>query len=251
MKEWYSVRMRSSQGASHENGGLHISGAERLVEQAGVEKVANEMIRRAMNHSRGKTDFISIKIETIQERVIQRISPLTVKKADNQSHQTAKQVLQDQLQKTPISASLLSTYYDWMVNDCLTRGAIVVDVKSGKRIDQNGNRGIRVSHFDWDQAFIEKWPEKTLGSYSERRAEAIALASKVVAAGTICELCCSDDPEYTTGYMTIQGKYIQIPNIKEEHSTNGGRVFFIDSSKIDLDEYIHYLEKVPVLVGGV
>ena len=31
MDELYSVRMRASQGGPHENGGHHISGAERIV----------------------------------------------------------------------------------------------------------------------------------------------------------------------------------------------------------------------------
>lgn len=251
MKDWYSVRMRSSKGASHENGGLHISGAERLVESSDVEGSANEMIQRAMNHSRGKADFISLKIETIQENAIQHISPLHVKKVLNKSHHTTKQVLQEQLAASPIPAGLLSSCYEWMINDNVTRGAIVVDVKSGKRVEPCTERGVRVSHFDWDKQYIQQWSKALLGIYSERRAEAIALASKVAAAGTICELCCSDDPEYTTGYLTYQDKYIQVPNMKKKHSSYGGRIFFIDSTKLDLDDYIHYLEKMPVLIGGI
>ena len=50
MKDWYSVRMRSSIGAPHEKGGIHISGAERLVELSDVELATNEMIQRAMHH---------------------------------------------------------------------------------------------------------------------------------------------------------------------------------------------------------
>lgn len=251
MENWYSVRMRSSQGAPHENGGIHISGAERLVEPSDVKNISYDMIQRAMNHSRGNADFISLKIETIRNEDIQYIAPLHVKKAMNEHYHTTKQVLQEQLFESPISESLISSYYEWLLHDNVTRGAIIVDVNSGERVDPNRERGIRVSHFDWQKSSIQKWPKNLLGVYSERRAEAIALASKVAAAGTICELCCSDDPEYTTGYLTYQDKYIQIPNMKKEYSPYGGRVFFIDSTKLDLDRYIHYLEEVPVLVGGI
>jgi len=251
MENWYSVRMRSSQGAPHEDGGIHISGAERLIEASDVKSISYDMIQRAMNHSRGNADFISLKIETIRNEDIQHLAPLHVKKAMNKSYQTTKQVLQEQLADSSISESLISSYYEWLLHDNVNRGAIIVDINSGKRIDPDRNRGVRVSHFDWNKSSIQKWPKDLLGIYSERRAEAIALASKVAAAGTICELCCSDDPEFTTGYLTYQDKYIQIPNMKEEQSPYGGRVFFIDSKKLDLDRYIHYLEKVPVLVGGV
>lgn len=252
MEKWYSVRMRSSQEAPHEDGGVHISGAERLVELADVNQVSDQMIQRALNHSRGRADYISLKIETIRLQDIQYVAPLNVTKAMNQSYQTTKQVLQEYLFNSSISGRLVSSYYEWMHKKrSVTRGAIVVDINTGKRIDNNGERGVRVSHFDWDKKFIQEWPQELLGPYSERRAEAIALASKVAKAGTICELCCSDDPEYTTGYLTYQGKYIQIPNMKKEKSTFGGRIFFVDANKLDLDQYIHYLEKVPVLVGGI
>lgn len=251
MKKWYSVRMRSSKGGSHENGGQHISGAERLVAPVDLEATTTEMIRRATMHTRGEADFISLKIESIQPSEIQYILPLCVKQIINESHYTTKKVLQEQLVSSPIPQELLFSLYDWIIQDNVTRGAAVIDINSGKRMDPMIDRGVRVSHFDWDKEFKDKWSTEKLGVYNERRAEAIALASKVAAAGTICEICCSDDPEYTTGYLTYQHNFIRIPNMKQKNSPYGGRVFFVDAKKLDIDEYIHYLEKTPVFIGGI
>ncbi|MFD2132807.1 6-carboxyhexanoate--CoA ligase [Pseudogracilibacillus auburnensis] len=249
MKKWYSIRMRSSKGGSHENGGQHISGAERLVKQTEIETTALEMIHRASNHTRGKADFISLKIETVQPNEIHYISPLRVKEVTNSHPHTAKKVISEQLATLPIQQELLFSLYDWVIHDEMTRGAIIVDINNGKRLDPSINRGIRVSHVDWDNQFKDRWQIKNDIFYNERRAEAIALSSKVAAAGTICEICCSDDPEYTTGYLSYQNTFIRVPNMKEKYSPRGGRVFIIDSTNIQLDQYIHFLEKTPVLIG--
>lgn len=250
MNKWYSVRMRSSIGGPHEDGGMHISGAERLIEEENIQKSAREMIHRATNHTRGKADFISLKIEAIQEDDIHYIPALRVKEVENKSPQTTKQVLREQVASLSIQPKTLISLYDCIIHEDVTRGAIIVDINSGKRLDPFVNRGVRVSHFDWDKQVNKNGLVKQQDVHHERRAEAIALASKVAAAGTILELCCSDDPEYTTGYLSCHHTFIRIPHMKKYNSPYGGRVFFIDPNNINLDDYIHYLEKTPVLIGG-
>ena len=45
--------------------------------------------------------------------------------------------------------------------------------------------------------------------------EALVLASKVQSAeGIVGELCWSDDPDYTVGYVACNGIYHRIPNMK-------------------------------------
>jgi 6-carboxyhexanoate--CoA ligase len=75
------------------------------------------------------------------------------------------------------------------------------------------------------------------------------LASKVASAGgVLAELCVSDDPDYTTGYLACRKLgYLRIPNIKRAGSRRGGRVFFIKGDA-DLNGVISYLEEKPVLV---
>lgn len=250
MKNWYSVRMRSSQGGPHEEGGIHISGAERLIVEKDIEQHALEMIQRATTHSRGKADFISLKIEAIPSCEIQTIAPLNVKEVVNPTIDTTKKVLAEQLSSLPIQTNLILSLYEQMINNDSTKGAIIVDINSGQRLDPPEKLGVRVSHFDWDKQFKQDWVSKQEDLYNDRRTEAIALASKVAAAGTICELCCSDDPEYTTGYIAFKNTFIRIPNMKQKDSSRGGRVFIVDGKKIDLQKYIHFLEKTPVLLGG-
>ena len=38
----YSIRMRSAQGGPHEQGGSHISGAERLVSESDLCRISEE-----------------------------------------------------------------------------------------------------------------------------------------------------------------------------------------------------------------
>ena len=39
----YSIRMRGAEGGPHEEGGRHISGAERIVEESDLESVASSL----------------------------------------------------------------------------------------------------------------------------------------------------------------------------------------------------------------
>ena len=52
--------MRSSLGGSHGVGGRHISGAERIVPEDGLEEQVIAMLRRARTHERGRAEFIQV-----------------------------------------------------------------------------------------------------------------------------------------------------------------------------------------------
>ena len=59
--------MRCSKGGPHEEGGKHISGAERILREDEIEEELINVYRRAITHERGKPDFINLKIEEIDE----------------------------------------------------------------------------------------------------------------------------------------------------------------------------------------
>ena len=63
----YSIKMRSSKGGPHEEGGKHISGAERILREDEIEEELINVYRRAITHERGKPDFINIKIKKVNE----------------------------------------------------------------------------------------------------------------------------------------------------------------------------------------
>lgn len=130
------------------------------------------------------------------------------------------------------------------------RGAILLDVSSGTRIDPDPERGVRVSNLDAAGRFGGALPGAT-GKHHLH--EAVVLASKVAHHPAIlAEICISDDPDYTTGYLATGGVYYRIPAIKEAGSPQGTRVFLCDCGPQPdamLGELIDYLENQPVLVA--
>lgn len=240
MSELYSVRMRAAQGGPHEKGGHHISGAERIVKLEEVGAIAQSLADRALYHSKGTADFINIIVDVIPSNEITYIDCLQVEEHRANTIAEAHQLAIELLQGTHITEVAIENAMTLLKElDSSMRGAMLVDATTGKRIDV-GNRGVRVSHMD-------SFDSESLGE-NEHMREALVLASKVQSAeGIVGELCWSDDPDYTVGYVACNGIYHRIPKMKELGSHIGGRVFFVRSD-IDRESVIAYLEKAPVLV---
>ena len=240
MAELYSVRMRAAQGGPHEKGGHHISGAERIVKLEEVGAIAQSIADRALYHSKGTADFINIIVDVIPSNEITYIDCLQVEEHRANTIAEAHQLAIELLQGTHITEVAIQNAMTFLKElDSSMRGAMLVDATTGKRIDI-GNRGVRVSHMD-------SFDSESLGD-NEHMREALVLASKVQSAeGIVGELCWSDDPDYTVGYVACNGIYHRIPKMKELGSHIGGRVFFV-RSEIDRESVIEYLEKAPVLV---
>ena len=240
MSKLYSVRMRAAQGGPHENGGHHISGAERIVKLEDVGTIAQSLAERALHHSKGTADFINITVDLIPSNEIKYIDCLQVEEHRVNTIVEAHQLAINLLQGPHITEVAIQNAINFLKGlDSSMRGALLVDATTGKRIDE-GNRGVRVSHMD-------SFDSESLGDNDHMR-EALVLASKVQSAdGIVGELCWSDDPDYTVGYVACNGVYHRIPNMKELGSDIGGRVFFVQSD-MDSESVIEYLEKAPVLV---
>lgn len=240
MAELYSVRMRAAQGGPHEKGGHHISGAERIVKLEEVGAIAQSLADRALHHSKGRADFINITVDLIPPEKITYIDCLKVEEHKTSSISESHQLVTELLQGPHISeAAVLKAISLLKSLDKSMRGAMLVDAITGERLD-TGDRGVRVSHMD-------SFDSHALGD-NEHMREALVLASKVQSAdGIVGELCWSDDPDYTVGYVACNGVYHRLPNMKEFGSDIGGRVFFVRSD-IDCESVVEYLEKAPVLV---
>ena len=240
MSELYSVRMRAAQGGPHENGGHHISGAERIVKLDDVGTIAQSLAERALHHSKGTADFINITVDLIPPEKISYIDCLKVEEHKTGSIPESHQLATELLQSTTITETAVRKAISMLKSlDTSMRGAMLVDATSGERLDE-GNRGVRVSHMD-------SFDSHALGD-NEHMREALVLASKVQSAdGVVGELCWSDDPDYTVGYVACNGVYHRLPHMKELGSNIGGRVFFVWSD-IDSESVIEYLESAPVLV---
>ena len=240
MSELYSVRMRAAQGGPHEKGGHHISGAERIVKLEEVGTIAQSLADRALHHSKGTADFINITVDLIPPEKITYIDCLKVEEHKTSSISESHQLAIDLLDDPAISKTAVHKAISMLKRlDRSMRGAMLVDAITGEHLD-TGNRGVRVSHMDSFDSYA-------LGD-NEHMREALVLASKVQSAdGIVGELCWSDDPDYTVGYVACNGVYHRLPNMKEFGSDIGGRIFFVRSD-IDSESVIEYLERTPVLV---
>lgn len=241
----FSVRMRAAQGGAHEAGGKHISGAERIVRQAGLKTITAEMIERALTHSRGEADFINITVESVPFSAIRKIDCLPIH--DNMA--VGRAAAQETLIAAGVTRQAATKGLELLTG--LTnslRGAMLVCANTGERLDKTKDRGVRVSRMDVDdEQLYHNWLSRQ-GYTNIHIKEALVLASKVSSApGIIAELCWSDDPEYTTGYVSSPMGYARFTHLKPFGSEVGGRVFFV-APDTDIDEITTYLESQPVLV---
>lgn len=247
----YSIKMRAAQGAAHEQGGKHISGAERLVTAAEIEQTVAAMLTRAHSHERGSADFINIKINKLATESITRIAALQIMPLTQPtSIQQARQYAAELLAQAGISAQAISTAFEQLANlQQSLRGALLIEAAGGRIINDHSLRhGIRVTNMDaLDKDKYSHWLSKQNIQGIHAR-EAIILASKVASCPDIvAELCWSDDPGYTIGYVNDKCKYHRINNLKPLGSDIGGRVFFLKDNYI-LTNVIDYLHNQPVLV---
>jgi len=131
------------------------------------------------------------------------------------------------------------------------RGAVILDVLTGERLEEDSARGVRVSRMDLFPACrpdVEALlAEAGLGHH--RVLEALVLSGKVLQApGLVAELCWSDAPDYLAGYVAAPDLgYQRISQLKEPGDVRGGRVFFVDRTRVALSELVDYLEHQPVL----
>ncbi|MFE3575497.1 6-carboxyhexanoate--CoA ligase [Lysinibacillus sp. NPDC059133] len=239
LKACYSIRMRAAERSS-ELGEKHISGGERIGSKSQIEPIVKQLLSKVNNHSRGEADFIQITVEKIAHDQIQYMPPLEITTVEAASIEKAHNEARKILTSRGVSEHALNVAFHQLSSNQNLRGAIILNSKTGLRLDDRGQRGVRVSRIDWQDA---------TGDLNERVREALALASKVANSPyTIAELCWSDDPDYVTGYVSNRAiGYVRITPLKRVGCESGGRIFFV-SDEVELESYIDYLENVPVLI---
>ncbi|WP_155767460.1 6-carboxyhexanoate--CoA ligase [Sporosarcina ureilytica] len=241
--EYFSVRMRAAEGKAHELGGKHISGGERLGNRLQLEVIATELLAKASNHSRGSADFIQLVVEKVPGEELQFIPPLDVSAIEVATVQEGHDKAKDQLAAAGVSERAIEHAFLILNHERNLRGAAIVNCETGERLDERGQKGVRVSRMDWtDCGHVAD---------SVRVREALALATKVAQSPyTVAELCWSDDPDYVTGYVSSQQLgYVRISPLKRMGCESGGRVFFVHND-VDIDSYIDFLERKPVFIQG-
>ncbi|MEO7716162.1 MAG: 6-carboxyhexanoate--CoA ligase [Capsulimonas sp.] len=250
----YSVRMRAARGGAHEDGGEHISGAERLVPEAEAETAAAALIARAL--SRGVSpDFVRLTMERIELAELARVPALPLTTIHAGGPAEARLQAERLLREAGVSDPAITLAFESLQNGfgserVVLRGAALVDPLTGERLDPLTARGVRATHFDYApgarDAVAAHLAEQGLTHF--RTLDALAVATKVLWSGVRAELCWSDEPEYIAGYVAapICG-YTRFPQFKPS-GARGGRVFFVDRNQWETVR--DRLERTPVWIDA-
>jgi 6-carboxyhexanoate--CoA ligase len=262
MEKLWNIRMRASRGIrsqksetrrqKQKTSEIHISGAEGLYPASDIERILRRYIERALHHSKGKPDQIILTLEEVRQKPL-NISTLPLQTVSSGSPSEGRQISGNLLQALGISGKAMKIAFDVLQKGNM-RGAALISAEKGRRLEHDHERGVRVSRLGIGKPAIKALSLKLtrLGINTDTVKEALVLASKVSSCyGVIAELCISDDPHYTTGYVASnQFGYVRIPRIKRNGGKIGGRVFFVREGS-NIDKMIQYLERTPVLVGRI
>lgn len=251
----FSVRMRAARGGPHERGGEHVSGAERIVPAPGVAAAARALVRRALAGGLGEPDFIQVTLERLAAPP-RRVAPLPVTTLTTHDPEEARRAAVSLLAAAGVAAPVAAGAVALLAagpgpGGRNMRGAAVMDAATGARREPDPARGVRVTRVDVAPEARRAWGARLRrwGLGAARVSEALVLATKVAWAGALAELCWSDDPDYTTGYVAAPGLgYVRLPHVKPQGVPVGGRVFFLPPGA-DLPGFLRRLEE-PVLVAG-
>lgn len=232
---------------------IHISGAEGIYDEKDITKIVKEFTLRALTHQKGRPDTIVISAEAIKQAP-QKIQSLPVSTLKCGSHLQARSLIQKLLKTSGLSDKAINTAFALTEGPDTMRGAAFVLAVSGRRVDKDMERGIRASRLGISNSANMLLARRLTkhGINNTTVKEALILASKVAASPQVmAELCISDDPDYTTGYVS-SGKYgyVRIPHIKKKGKKKGGRVFFLKEDA-DIDSVTGFLEKTPVIINSV
>jgi len=245
---------REKDGDEYRSDGIHISGAETLCAKKSVHATAHAFIQRALTHPKGMPDQIVLTIEKLGGfPLVATLLPFSTIPCSTPDESRA--FITKRLLDIGIKPQAIHRAFSILYTSKTMRGAALVDCDSGKRHEPDRQRGVRVSRLGLHPATVQPLRHrlKQYGIDTETVREALTLASKVLAhSAIVAEVCISDDPDYTTGYIaTRENGYERILNVKPFRSLAGGRVFFL-KSQTDIGELIFYLQKQPVLltIGG-
>ena len=234
----FSVKMRASRE------GEHVSGAERIIAPSAAPDTAAALVKRALDHSKGVPDFISLKVAETDNLLRIKALPVATETATTPHEGLA--IAERLLREAGVQRA--SELVAMMAEADRMRGAMLVDADTLERLEPDRARGVRATCMDAAGA-QGRLPASAKNHY----AEAIVLASKVAAApGIVAEICISDDPGYVTGYVASRATgYRRITCMKEKGDERGGRIFICRGIADDPSETIRFLETTPVLVEDV
>ncbi len=236
----FSLKMRASRGDRH------ISGAEKLLPESAVAAFSEALLERALHHANGRPDFINLKIEQIPREKITTLDALEVRTLEVPDEQCGLNEMSRLLEQCGVVRA--REVVSMLQRTGGMRGAILLDADTLERLEPDRNRGVRATFMDDADSAI-----KGADSHKDHYAEAIVLATKVAhAPGIVAELCISDDPHYTTGYIASRKLgYVRITRLKAAGSPLGGRIFLYRGDAAGVAATIEFLAHRCVTVRNV
>ncbi len=224
MTDLVSIRMRASFK------GFHVSGAERICKKEELNSVIYELLQRPKAY-----DFISLKTESIES--VEFVKIPSIRSFDFKDVDTAKEFAKKLLAQSGIKQKILEdVFYSLSTGAAFgknMRGAMLINIDSGERLEEDKQKGIRTIKVDWEDRNKAKDILSSKGyKITERTLDALALVAKNINCGVLAEVCWSDDRYYTTGYVVINRIYHRINPLKELGDPFGGRAYFIKSENL-------------------
>lgn len=252
MRKPFSIRMHASFQ------GKHVSGAERIAESVDAPVIMQQLLARALGRTPAP-DEVVVHCDALAPEAMTAISALDVYTLDCPDAPEGRRTAARVLECAGVSGYAARSAITLLAGGAsssggVMRGAVLMDAERGTRREPDRARGVRASRFDWSADASEEITRAldAVGLTHHRTREALALASKVVhGPGIVAELCWSDDPDYTAGYVAshLTG-YVRFPHVKEKGDPLGGRVIFLDAAQLDVGRCIRYLQHDPVLIGN-
>jgi len=242
---YYSIRMRSTKS------GIHVSGAEGIYERGDVINIVQKYTERAFKHEKGRADEIRLTIEELKEKP-RRISSLPLYTLNTRTPEAAKRASLKILSSVGITERAIEEAFKSLNIGITMRGAMLMNIE-GVRLEPDLLRGVRVTRMGITKNAARDLSKKLgrVGLNNDTVKEALILASKVHKYRMVLgEICISDDPNYTTGYVATRAHgYVRLPRIKKRGIPYGGRAFFITGGEVK--ELIKYLQTTPVLINNI
>ena len=250
----FSVRMRANRC------GRHFAGAERIVPLTELGQVTSELLSRAVSGADTVADDVYCHVERIDPETLSYANLPDVSTWQASDYHEGRALARELLSRAGVDPDVASRAVRLLAEGAgpggtVMRGAVIMDAATGERLESDPSRGVRVSRMDVAVACRRDFEAKLMrcGLGHRRVLEALVLAGKVIGApGIVAELCWSDDPEYTTGYVADPTHgYQRISPLKSTGDPRGGRIFFVTPGTVSVAELKNYLERHPVLFDSL
>jgi len=208
-----------------------------------------------MQHTRGPAEQIRVTIDLVDASRVQQSRLPQLKTIDIVDFADARRAASALLEQSGVAPAAASAAMRQLIGGAAPggrsmRGAMLVDCQTGQRLETDPARGIRVSRVGLTAELEAQLAGQLapLGLDNPHVREALVLAGKVAMhPAVMAELCWSDDPGYTAGYVCSRRLgYVRFPILKPVGEVRGGRAYFIRPG-CALEELTAWLETSPVL----